>query len=183
MKKILLLMVSVLSSVILCACGKGVFGPEPTPTPMLDPSEILSLDDVVLAVGYQPVLEGGDIERDGNKSSALYISDPVGQGDPVEITIVQYTEEMPPEHVWYAYDTDKSLRPSAEEVTELGENAYIAFPSINIYDRGCYVKITAGSGSDDNQRNQLLTLARLAIAKLEERVNPPVLKDNNVEQK
>ena len=90
---------------------------------------------------------------------------------------------MPPEHVWYEYDTDKSLRPSAEEVTELGENAYIAFPSINIYDRGCYVKITAGSGSDDNQRNQLLTLARIAIARLEERVAPPIIKDNKVEQK
>lgn len=183
MKKLFLLAASVVSAIVLCACGGGMFGPEPTPTPLLDPTEILSLEDVILAVGYQPVLDGGEIKRDGNKASALYVSNPIGEGDPVEITIVQHTQDMPPEHVWYAYDTDKSLRPSAEEVTELGENAYIAFPSINIYDRGCYVKITAGSGSDDNQRNQLLTLARMVIAKLEERVEPPVIKDNNVEQK
>lgn len=181
MKKILLIFAAVSCALMMAACG--LTKNEPVIIPDVDPTALITLEDVAAATGYQPVLDGGAVKHDGNTAKALYRSEPIGQGDVIEITVTQYNDNTPIENVWYAYDTDRSLRLSAEEVAELGESAYIAFPSINIYDRGCYVKLTAGSGSDDNQRNLLLSLARTAISRLEEIMPEPVVKDKRVDQK
>ena len=170
MKKLLFVLASLTITIMLCACGGGggLFSKAtPTPIPVIDPSTLITADDVAAMTGYYPVLESGAVKYDGNTATALYVSDPMGQ-DPVEITVHQYNEEVPIVNVWYDYDTDRAYRSSAEEIANLGETAFIAFPSINIYDRGCYVRITAGSGSDENQRNLLLNLAYTAIPRLEE---------------
>ncbi|MBQ7573960.1 MAG: hypothetical protein IJT23_06840 [Clostridia bacterium] len=181
MKKISLFLAVFVTILALCSCGGKTETKEPVPT--IDPSTLLTIDDVALATGYQPVLDGGAITTDGNYSKALYLSDPIGQ-DPVSIEITQYTDDITPEVVFYAYDTARALRSSAEEIPELGETAFVAYPSINIYDRGCYIKITAGSGADENQKNQLLTLARIAVSKFEEQMPAPVIDEStSVEQK
>lgn len=182
MKKIFFAAAMLLCAAVITSCG-FLKSAEPIPIPEIDPSALITLEDAAMATGYQPVLDGGAVERNGNTAKALYRSEPIGQGDIVEITVTQYNETVPIENVWYAYDTDRSLRPSAEEIAELGESAYIAFPSINIYDRGCYVKITAGSGSDENQRNLLVSLARTAITRLEEVMPQPNVKDKTVDQR
>ena len=185
MKKILFVFATLASVIALCSCGGGLFSKAPpTPIPVVDPSTLITADDVAANTGYYPVLDGGAVKYDGNIATALYMSDPIGR-DPVEIVVQQYNEEVPVVNVWYDYDTDRAYRTSAEEVADLGETAFIAFPSINIYDRGCYVRITAGSGADENQRNLLLTLANIAIPRLEEIMSPVSQADagSAVEQK
>ena len=184
MKKILFAFATLASVIALCSCGGGLFSKAPpTPIPVVDPSTLITAEDVAAIAGYYPVLEGGAVKYDGNTATALYVSDPMGQ-DPVEITVQQYNEQVPVVNVWYDYDTDRAYRSTAEEVADIGETAFIAFPSINVYDRGCYVRITAGSGSDEIQRNLLLNLAYTAIPRLEE-VMGPVSQDTGsaVEQK
>ena len=183
MKKILFVLATLAGIIMMCSCGGegGLFAkPTPTPIPVIDPSTLITADDVAAATGYLPVMEG--VKYDGNIATVLYRSEPIGQ-DPVEITVQQYNEEIPVVNVWYAYDTDRAYRSTAEEIANLGETAFIAFPSINIYDRGCYIRITAGSGADENQRNLLLNLANIAIPRLEEIMEPVLQSDTTVEQK
>lgn len=176
MKKLFLILTCVIMAFSVCACGST-----PEPIPDINPSELITTDELAALIGYQPTLDGGTVKQDGVFKSAMYVSDPIGQGDPVDIRIYQYNDATPIENVWYSYDTARASRESAEEVTELGESAYIAFPSINIYDRGCYIRITAGSGNDDNQKNLLLSIAKTAVANLEEIMPAPNV--NAVEQK
>ena len=185
MKKLLFVLATLAGVIMMCSCGGGggLFSKAtPTPIPVVDPSVLITADDVAAATGYFPVLEGGAVKYDGNTATALYVSDPLGQ-DPVEITVQQYNEEVPVVNVWYDYDTDRAYRSSAEEIANLGETAFIAFPSINIYDRGCYIRITAGSGADENQRNLLLNLAYIAIPRFEEIMEPVKQSDTDVVQK
>ncbi len=176
MKKIFLILICVITAFSVCACGGST-----EPIPDINPSELITTDELAAMIGYQPMLDGGAVKQDDVFKSAMYVSDPVGQGDPVEIRIYQYNEATPIENVWYSYDTARASRESAEEVAELGESAYIAFPSINIYDRGCYIRITAGSGNDDNQKNLLMSIAKTVVANFEEIMPTPNV--NAVEQK
>ncbi|MGN0150762.1 MAG: hypothetical protein ACI4C7_11020 [Clostridia bacterium] len=173
MKKLLMVFSTLLIIIGLCSCGGGGGGlfssPTPTPIPEINPLDILSAEDVYAGIGYAyaPVLEGGTFIRDGNKATATYRSEPIGQGDPVIITITQFNESVTKESVWYEYDYDRVMRTSAEIVQGLGEDAFLAFPSIHVYDRGCHIEITAGSGSTDEQRNLLINLATTAVSKFE----------------
>lgn len=172
MKKLLLIFLALLMTICLCSCGKGgglFASPTPAPVTEINPIEIITPEDVYAAVNYAyaPVLDGDTYIRDGNKATALYRSEPIGQGDPVIVEITQYTDTVAKESVWYEYDNERIKRSSAEAVSELGEDAYIAFPSIHVFDRGCHIKITAGSGSSEEQKNTLLTLARTAVARID----------------
>ncbi len=170
MKKLLLAVSTLLMLLGLCSCGGGVFStPTPTPVPEIDPTALITAEDVYTATNYAyaPVLDGNTYTRDGNTATALYRSEPIGQGDPVIIEITQYTDTVSKETVWYEYENERAKRPSAQMVTELGEDAYLAFPSIHIFDRGCHIKITAGSGSNEEQQNMLVNLAVTAVERFE----------------
>lgn len=172
MKKISLILMTILAAFGLCSCSGGTTGlfaqATPVPIPELNPVEILSAEDVYAALNYAyaPVLEGDTYVRDGNVVTATYRSEPMGQ-DPVIITISQYTSSVPKENIWYEYDYDRVKRPSAEAIEALGEDAFIAYPSIHVYDRGCHIQITAGSGDTPEQRDLLISLANTAAAKIE----------------
>lgn len=172
MKKLLLVVSTLLIVIGLCSCGEGgglFASPTPTPIPEINPLDLVSAEDVYAAVNYAyaPVLEGDTFTRDGNKATAIFRSEPIGQGDPVIITVTQYSDSVPKENVWYEYDYDRVKRASAESIAELGEDAFLAFPSIHVYDRGCHIKITAGSGSSEEQREMLINLARTAVSRFE----------------
>ena len=174
MKKLFLVIVSLAATICLCACGKGGGGlfakPTPTPIPEVNPIDVLTVEDVYAAINYAyaPVLDGNAVIREGNKAKAIYRSEPIGQGDPVTVEITQFNESVAKENVWYEYDNIRAKRPSAEMLSGLGKDAFLAFPSIHVFDRGCHIAITAGSGADENQRNLLINLATIAVQKFEQ---------------
>lgn len=69
-----------------------------------------------------------------------------------------------------------------EYVDGIGEDCYIAFPYINIYDRGCYIRISAGSGSDEGQKNMLINLGTTAAIALEAAIPADAVQNSNVIQ-
>ena len=172
MKKISLIIITLIATLGLCSCSgsvAGLFAPAtPIPIPDINPLDVLGAEDVYVALNYSyaPVLDGDTYIRDGNVATATYRSEPIGQ-DPVIITITQHTSSVSKETVWYGYDYDRVMRSSAEMISDLGEDAFIAYPSIHVYDRGCHIQITAGSGDTPEQRNLLINLAQTAVAKFE----------------
>ncbi len=170
MKKILTAAVCLASAIMLCSCGSGggLFAkPEPTPVPQIDPAALITADDVAVNAGYTPVIEQSQTTRTDNTATVMYRSEPVGQNDPVIVTVTQYTDTIGYEQIFAQYEQDKAARTTAELVEGVGQETFIAFPSIHVYDRGCLIDITAGSGSDDTQKNLLKNLAITAAGRLE----------------
>lgn len=179
MKKLLLVIASLFMTIGLCACGEGggLFAkPTATPIPQIDPTVILTTDNVYEGINYEyvPVLDGNVISE-GNSKEAVYVSNPKGLGDSVAVKITQYTESISIDQVYQEFAAAKAKRTDIIEVTELGETAYIAYPTLHVYDRGCIIEVTAGSGSDDDQINMLLNLGKKAIANFEQIMPAPVL--------
>ena len=180
MKKVLLIAASLLMIIGLCACGGGggLFAkPTPTPIPDIDPASLVTIDDVVINAGYTPVIEPSGTTREGNVGSVLYRSEPVGQYDTVSVKITQFTDTIDYQQLFEKYEQDKAMRSSAELIEGIGQEAYIAFPTIHIYDRGCIIEITAGSGADDTQKNLLKNLAITATGRLESIIPDNTKKD------
>ena len=158
---------------ILCSCGKGggLFAePTPSPIPSADATEIITLDDAKNAIEnkYDLILDGGNSVTDGNISTASYLSNPIGSGDPVIVKVINRTDKISADDIWNDYENTRILRTSSELIDGIGEDAYIAYPSIHVYDRGCEIIITASSGSGDEQKAVLESLAKTAAAKIEE---------------
>lgn len=185
MKKILLILSCLIVTIGLCACGDGggLFqSATPTPIPKIDPTMVLSPDDVYEALNYAyvPVIDGGLIyHENGYEHSMTYVSDPKGQGDSVTVKVSQYTDTVPIETIWYSFDDNRQKRSDAENIDGIGEAAYIAFPSIHVYDRGCSIDISAGSGDTDEQKQLLMTLAQKAVVNLENIVPIPEQSDSS----
>ena len=165
-KSVFALISSIIITMMLSSCG----GEEPVKQeeitlPKLDPVSILPANDVYTALDYAyvPVVDGGVIVNEGNTSTAVYVSEPKGQFDSVEISVTQKTDTISADTVKAYYNESMQKRADAVLVSNLGEIAYIAFPSIYVYDSGCIIKITAGSGADAGQQNLLVKLATTAM--------------------
>ena len=159
MKKLLLVLASLAMIIGLCACGGGggLFAkPTPTPIPEIDPATLITT-----------VIEESGTSRNGNVATVLYRSEPIGQNDTVTVKVTQFTDTIDYQMLFDQYEQEKSKRSSAELVEGIGQESYIAFPTIHVYDRGCIIEITAGSGSDDNQKTLLKNLAITAAGRLE----------------
>ncbi len=169
MKKIFLVFASLVVMIGLCSCDGGFISkPEPTPVPEIDPAAIITADDVAINAGYTPVTDSQGTTREGNSATVLYRSEPVGQNDTVTVKVTQFNDTIGYEQIYNQYESEKAKRPTAELVEGIGQETYIAFPTIHVYDRGCLVEITAGSGSDDKQKTMLKNFAATAAARIEE---------------
>ena len=164
MKKMLLLLSSLIMIIGLCSCGEGGLfaSPTPTPVPVVSPTDVLAVSDVAEFVGYEVVADG-DIIDDGESKSVVYVSSPKGAKDSVTVKVVQFSDTLSKDEIWNRYENGRVKRSSAEFVEGLGTDAYIAFPSVHIYDRGCEIVISAGSGSDDEQKELLKRIGERAV--------------------
>ncbi len=181
MKKLLLFVMSILMVLTISACGsKNDAEKTQTTVTEIDPVNVLTANDVYEALNYEyvPVVDGGVIVHEDNTSKATYVSDPKGQNDSVEIKITYMTDKIGPEVVKAQFEESKAKRTDTIDIANLGESAYIAFPSMYIYDRGCIIKITAGSGNSNEQQNLLIALATKAITNFETLV-PSITESKN----
>lgn len=171
MKKIISILSLAAITMSLCSCGEGgLFGdPIPTPEPMIDAAEVLTIDNVKTAVAdnYTVELEGGGAVTEGNVTTASYRANPVGSGDPIIVEVIQSVGSVSEDTIWADYEAKRLTRSSAQLVEGIGEDAYIAYPSIHVYNKGTEIVITAGSGSDEGQANYLKDLAKTAVANIE----------------
>lgn len=161
MRKLALILISILFTVNIAACAPsgvisetGTIEPTPTPEPVINitASEAFTLENAQAIVNYQAVAD------QVTDNSVLYRSEPVGQGDTVTVKIEQYSDITPKERVRSNYDKVKSMRPSAETISGIGEDAYIAFPTVHVYMNGYHVSVSAGSGADEAQRELLINV-------------------------
>lgn len=170
MKKVLLVLSCLLMIMGLCACGEGggLFAKAtPTPVPEIDPAALITAEDVAINAGYTPVIEPSATSREGNVATVLYRSEPIGQNDTVSVKVTQFTDTIGYQTIFDEYEQNKAKRQSAELVEGIGQEAYIAIPTINVFNRGCLIEITAGSGADDTQKTLLKNLAITAASRLE----------------
>lgn len=176
MRKKLLIFFSVLFVITmgLCSCktnSGGLSNRSVKPVPEVNPAALITTDDVVAVAGYVPVIEESGTVRDGNMATVLYRSEPIGQHDTVKVKVTQFTDSVTKDEISKQYENAKEKRPSAEIVPSMGQEAYIAFPSIVMYDRGCMIEITAGSGAGQEQKDMLKSFANIAAGRIEEMIS------------
>lgn len=155
---------------LLSSCGGENGGtlpkssPTPTPVYALNPSDVLTADNLSLLVTYPLIC---NIVSDTPTHKILMcMSDPVGN-DPIEIDVQQYSNDLPKSNIKSKYDSDRAMRSSAEDIAlDGGFEGYIAYPYVKIYYDGYYITITAGSGNDDEQKQLLMQIASVAVNNL-----------------
>lgn len=162
-KKLCTVIISMFCLVGLCACGGS--GADEKKVPELSPSDILSVEEAAEFTGYAMIQDGEMVYENGTKS-VVYVSNPKGESDSVTVKITQYGDTMSKDEVWNRYDTARIKRESAVAVEGIGTDAYVAFPYIHIYDKGCDITIAAGSGSDEGQKALLERIGERAVMNL-----------------
>lgn len=168
MKNLTLLFISLSLTLILSSCSAHTPPEqEPTPEPVISASviDLLPISDVQEIISYTLVT------KNVTENSLIYTSDPIGAGDTISVSINQYSSTVTKEQIRSEYEEQRSRRPSAEAVEGIGESAYIAYPSIHIYQNGYCITVTAGSGSDQYQHDLLVLLGKIVINNLNEIVN------------
>lgn len=168
MKKLIFAISCLIATIALCSCGCSVAKPSATPIPEINPANIITSEDVASIAGYTPVVDEKETKREGNVATVMYRSEPIGKNDPVEVKITQFNNTIGYEQIYAQYEKAKEMRTSAENIESLGQESYIAIPTIHVYDRGCLVEITAGSGGDEEQKEMLKKLGMTAAGRIEE---------------
>ncbi len=151
MKKILSVLIFTL---LLFSCGKKVEIPKLYPTDLITVQELQELTQNQ----HTLVLKDNAIKEVDNVSYIEYITDPIGAGDMIKISIM-----YPDEAYKSTYDCFKqsiNKRSDAINVKGLSNEAYITFPSLHIYHDKYYITITAGSGSSDKQATLLTEIGK-----------------------
>lgn len=164
---IALIIVAAIIAVVAVRCSKDTEEPinaEPAITE-LDPSALLPIEQAALTVGYNLTSDGVTTDADGTKT-VLYRPEPLGSADTVKVCVKQYSTSVSKDSIRSEFDDDRAARSDTETIDATGIDVYIALPSIRMYYDGYYITITAGSGSNDAQKDLLVSLAQTAAANL-----------------
>lgn len=152
--------------IVLPSCGEKVEQEtiQKTERAQLLAENLITAEDVRGIVSYEPSVS---VKNTGSKSTVRYDSEPIGQ-DPVIVELYSYSDLKNVSEIHDEFKQRKEKRPKAQDVTDLGIEAYIAYPSINLYRDGYMAVITAGSGGDETQNEILKKAAGIAAAHLDE---------------
>ena len=153
-----------LSVLIIAGCEK-----KDANVPPVKPTDIISEAEAEFAVGgtdlsleFDAVVDLGD-----NTYKATYLTNPLGGGDPVIVKVVYPSLELTEGDIKTRFNDGYSSRVNKRKIEGIGESAYVAFPTLNIYDRGHIINITAGSGDTQKQLDLLISLGKTAVANLD----------------
>ncbi len=169
MKKLFALLMCAVMVIAASSCGKSDKKESETVV-RISPDMMISAETASSAAGITMEVTEDGIVSEGKTQSITYMPDPLGSADPITVSIEQFSDSLTIEQVWNDYEADRIRRTDAVLLEGIGTDCYIAYPYINVYDRGCYVRICAGSGNDEEQKNMLINLASQAVAVVEQSV-------------
>lgn len=160
MKKFILI-ISVIFVVMLGGCKEKIEKSPAIPTNILNESAVAS----VIGGETEYVLNGNAVvDLGGGAYRAVYLTNPAGKGDSVTVELTQPSDTN---SVKDKYTEGYNARSQKKKVQGVGENAYIAFPSIHILEKGYLITISAGSGDTKEQLDLLVNLGQTACANLD----------------
>lgn len=167
MKRICAIFMCAALTVSMSACGGKSGVTDIGNIEKIAPDKLATVEAVSTLTGVDMKVDENGVTTDGNASSVTYVADPEYSGDPITIRIEQFSESLTATQVWNDYENSRIYRSDMEFIEGIGEDCYIAYPYINVYDRGCYIRICAGSGDSSKQRELLETLASIATGEVE----------------
>ena len=137
-------------------------------TAPIKPTDIISKAEVEKVLdGADVILEHGAVVDLGNNVyKASYLPNPLGSGDPVYVTVMYPSNNLSANEIKKIYTDSYSVRDNKKKIRGIGDGAFVAFPSLNIYEDGHLIKITAGSGDTQQQLDLLLELGQIAVKNL-----------------
>ena len=166
MKKAVALLAGVVLTLSVTACG-GNKALKVSEVEKISPDTLLTAKTVSTLTGVTMKVSDDGVTNDGSARSVTYVPDPIGSADTVTVRVEQFSEALTVSQVWADYENSRLRREDHEFVEGIGQDCYIAFPYINVYDRGCFIRISAGSGDDDEQKELLQNLAKTAAVGVE----------------
>ena len=166
-----------LVSVFMCACllasasacGNKKVTNATANIEIISPESVVTLEMAKDATGVNMVIAPEE-EYDGSARTVTYVPETTGEADPVSVRIEQFSDSLTTDQVWNDYEMNRIRRSDSEIISGIGKDCYIAYPYICVYDRGCYIKIMAGSGNSQVQKDTLLSLAAQAVNVIEEKI-------------
>ncbi len=170
MKKLIAFFMCVTMVIGTASCGKSD-KKELESVVRISPDMMISAETASSIVGITMEATENGVVNEGKMQSITYMPDPIGSADPVVISIEQFSDSLTLAQVWNDYENDRIRRPDAFLLEGIGTDCYIAYPYINVYDRGCYIRICAGSGSGEEQKNMLINLASQAVTVVEQSIS------------
>lgn len=169
MKKICIIMASLALVTSMSACGGKTKAPGVSELEKISPDQLVTVEAVSTITGVDMIVDEEGVTTDGDATSVTYVPKEAYSDYPVTISIEQFSESLTPEQVWYHYENSRIYRGvEGEEILQgIGEEYHIAYPFINVYDRGCFIRISAGEGSGSEQKELLENLASIAAGEVE----------------
>lgn len=170
MKKLIVGILCAVMLVMLAACG-GESNETQTNNAVsvqrLSPDSLITVETAASIANNTMRMSDEGIVDDGKTLSVTYVTEPIGQGDSVSVSIEQFSDTLSSSEIWSEFEANRIARSDRISVDGIGGACFIAYPYINVYTRGCYIKISAGSGNDENQKNTLINLAVSAAVAVE----------------
>lgn len=166
MRKIFALLLTMAVSISVASCG-GSKVKDISEIERISPENLINAENVSAITGITMKMSEDGVTNDGSARSVTYVAEPVGSADPVTIRIEQFSESLTTTQVWTDYENSRIRREDMEFIQGIGQDCYIAYPYINVYDRGCFIRISAGSGDNDEQKELLKSLAVAAAIEVE----------------
>lgn len=158
-----LLAVFVICLVFMAGCKKDVMQESVKPTDIISKTEA----QAVVGDGYKLILEYDAVVDSGNNTyKASYISETLGEGDPVIVEVTYPSETLSKNDIKKIYFKSYDNRVNKRKISGVGSEAFVAFPALNILEDGHLIRITAGSGDTREQLDMLLSLGRIAVDNL-----------------
>ena len=166
MKKLVSVLMCVCLVASASACGNKVKTKATADIEIINPESLVTLEMAEAATGVNMVIAPEE-EYDGSARTVTYVSETTGEADPVSVRIEQFSDSLTTDQVWNDYELNRINRSDSEIIPGIGKDCYIAYPYICVYDRGCYIKIMAGSGNSQVQKDTLINLASQAVSVVE----------------
>ena len=173
MKKLfsILVCLGLTASLASCGCSKGGAPTKSAEAEIVSPDALVTAADATSVAGSALNMTTEGVHIDGGFRTVDYVPAELGAADPISVSIEQFSDTLSVAQVWTDYENHRLSRVGdAQMITGVGEDCYVSYPYINVYARGCYLKISGGSGDNEAQRDMLINLANRALLVLNEKI-------------